>query len=104
MSRIDVSGVLQNFAVTFTKLIGHGGKNRVVSYVCVCTKLHRAVQRPYGLIAPERSLRHAVAVTGGMKSKSHGRVPESSLQSWLQSWLQSRLAVCVSKSAGRGQS
>jgi len=40
-NKIDVSGVLQNFAATFTKLIGHGGKNTVVSYVCMCTKLHR---------------------------------------------------------------
>jgi hypothetical protein len=32
-NKIDVSGVLQNFAATFTKLIGHGGKNTVVSYV-----------------------------------------------------------------------
>jgi hypothetical protein len=76
-NKIDVSGVLQNFAATFTKLIGHGGKNRVVPCVCVCTKLHSAVQEAYGLIAAERSLRHAVAVTGEMKSKSHGRVPKS---------------------------
>jgi hypothetical protein len=29
-NKIDVSGVLQNFAATFAKLIGHGGENTVV--------------------------------------------------------------------------
>jgi hypothetical protein len=40
-NKIDVSGVLQNFAATSAKLIAHGGKNTVVSYVCVRTKLRR---------------------------------------------------------------
>jgi hypothetical protein len=39
-NKIDVSGVLQNFAATFAKLIGHGGENTVVPYVCVRTNLH----------------------------------------------------------------
>jgi len=40
-NKIDVSGVLQNFAATFTKLIGHGGKNTVVSLGCTRTNLRR---------------------------------------------------------------
>jgi hypothetical protein len=54
-NKIDVSGVLQNFAATSAKLIAHGGKNTV--------QIAQAKHEPYGLTLPERSLRHAVAVT-----------------------------------------
>jgi hypothetical protein len=53
------------------KLIGHGGKNTVVllSHCLRAQQFAQAVQEPYGLTPPERSLRHAVAATYGVEKQ-----------------------------------